>query len=309
MKWRRSSQSQVEDRRGVDSSGGLGGLGGLGGGGGIPIPIPGGRAGAGGLGGIILILVLVVGSQLLGGSGAGGLGDLLNQFGVQAPAAQPGSTFIAEGDDQAQFVNAVTNDVQAFWQDAFQGAGKAYDPTVTVVFSDFTQTDGCGSASSATGPFYCPADEKVYLDLGFFQELSDRFGAPGEFAQAYVIAHEYGHHVQNQLGISRAVRDQESANPDQANALSVKLELQADCFAGVWGHSANERKILEVGDLETALNAAAAIGDDRLEKQAGVEVNAETWTHGSSEMRMRWFKRGFETGRFDQCDTFSAPSL
>jgi predicted metalloprotease len=156
------------------------------------------------------------------------------------------------------------------------------------------------------GPFYCPVDQKAYIDLGFYKELKDRFGAPGDFAQAYVLAHEIGHHVQHQLGIDDKVRAAQERDPDRANELSVALELQADCFAGVWGHSTQQRNILEAGDVDEALNAAAAVGDDRIQKQATGRVNPETWTHGSSRDRSAWFHKGFESGNLESCDTFAS---
>jgi uncharacterized protein len=165
---------------------------------------------------------------------------------------------------------------------------------------------GCGTAQTAMGPFYCPADEKVYIDLGFYKELKDRFGASGDFAEAYVIAHELGHHVQNQLGISGKVEKAQQQDPDGAKALSVRLELQADCLAGVWGHSTQQRNILEAGDVDEALNAAASVGDDRIQKQTTGRVNPETWTHGSAAERSRWFKAGFDSGKIESCDTFNS---
>ena len=175
-----------------------------------------------------------------------------------------------------------------------------------MIFTDAVDT-GCGTSSSAVGPFYCPPDQRAYIDLSFYRDLRERFGAAGDFAQAYVLAHEIGHHVQNLLGIEREVRARQRGGNE--NDLSVRMELQADCFAGVWGHSTDKRKLLESGDVEEAMNAAAAIGDDRLQKKAGMEVNSETWTHGSSDQRVRWFKRGLENGELGACDTFSAAQL
>jgi predicted metalloprotease len=172
-----------------------------------------------------------------------------------------------------------------------------------VLFEDATPT-ACGTGSAATGPFYCPPDQTVYLDLGFFRELSGRFDAPGDFAQAYVIGHEIAHHLQNVSGLSDDVRREQSRNPDDANELSIRLELQADCLAGVWGFTARERGILEDGDVEEALSAAAAIGDDRIQREASGRTDPETWTHGSSEQRVTWFRRGFASGDANECDTF-----
>jgi predicted metalloprotease len=186
----------------------------------------------------------------------------------------------------------------------FSAAGKSYSRATVVLFTGGTQS-GCGPASEATGPFYCPLDHKVYLDLGFFRELDTRFGAPGDFAQAYVVAHELGHHVQSLLGIEADVRKEQQDDPSKQLDLSVRLELQADCFAGVWGHSAYTRNELDPGDTNEALKAAAAVGDDRLQQQAGQRVNPETWTHGSSAERTRWFRKGFDSGDPNACDTFS----
>jgi hypothetical protein len=199
---------------------------------------------------------------------------------------------------------ASTEDV---WGQIFQQAGKQYQQPTLVMFSG-TDTSACGTAQSAMGPFYCPTDQKVYIDLSFYDELKQRFGAPGDFAQAYVIAHEVGHHVQNLLGTSSKVQQaQQRASETEGNALSVRLELQADCYAGVWAFHAQQ--LLEPGDIEEALNAAQAIGDDRLQKQSTGQVVPDSFTHGSSEQRMRWFKRGIDGGEVNQCDTFKARSL
>jgi hypothetical protein len=217
----------------------------------------------------------------------------------QAPGYRP-----APGEDElVQFVSFVLDDVQSTWQRTLPAAGREYRRAKMVLFTDATQS-ACGVGQAAMGPFYCPLDEKVYIDLGFYRDLKRRFGAPGDFAQAYVIAHEIGHHVQHVLGLAERVRQVQSQRPDQANVLSVRLELQADCFAGIWGHSTAQRDILEAGDVEEALNAASAIGDDRIQKQAGGRTNPETWTHGSSRQRVAWFRRGLESGRIDDCDTF-----
>lgn len=191
------------------------------------------------------------------------------------------------------------NDVQRLWS----GRVRGYQPATLVLFWDQVQS-GCGAAGAEVGPFYCPADEKVYIDLGFYRELASRFGAPGEFAQAYVIAHEVGHHVQHLLGIEGKVREAQQRHPSQRNALSVRMELQADCLAGAWGKTAGERRLLDPGEVEQGLAAAAAIGDDRLQGAATGRVNSETFTHGSSEQRVRWFRRGLERGDVNACDTF-----
>ncbi|HUQ43229.1 MAG TPA: neutral zinc metallopeptidase [Candidatus Limnocylindria bacterium] len=290
MRWRPSQNTQIEDRRGA---GGLGGggmrMGGLGGGG-IPLPV------GGGLGGIVLIVIVFIVMQFLGGGLGGSQGE-------------PGSTS-APSDQMGQFVNSVTVDVQTFWDEQFRAANKDYPETVTVLFTEGTQT-GCGAASSATGPFYCPADEKVYLDPGFFDELSRRFGAPGDFAQAYVIAHEYGHRVQDVLGTMDQVQSEQQSNPGQANELSVRLELQADCLAGMWANwvmahpdQANVESITDE-DVREGLTAASAVGDDRIQEQATGTIDKEAWTHGSAEQRMKWFNVGFKQGSLEACDTFA----
>ncbi len=195
------------------------------------------------------------------------------------------------------------------WNTAFRASGRNYQEPKLVLFSGMTPT-ACGTGQSAMGPFYCPGDQKVYIDLVFFRELKERFKAPGEFAQAYVIAHEVGHHVQQQLGISAQVeKARRRAGPREANALSVKLELQADCLAGVWGKHADSMRLLEPGDLEAALTAASAIGDDRLQQQAQGRIVPDSFTHGSSAQRVRWFRRGFESGDMNQCNTFKAAQL
>jgi len=276
-------------------------MGGLGGGG-IPIPV------GGGIGGIVLFVIIIIVLNLFGGGGlSGGLGGLGGEQGGGGGALAS----LDPKDNEGQFVNAVTVDVQGFWADRFQAAGKTYNDTVTVLFTDQTQS-GCGVASSATGPFYCPNDTKVYLDTAFFDELSSRFGAPGDFAQAYVIAHEFGHHVQDELGIMDQVSQQQQSNPSNANDLSIRLELQADCLAGVWAHSvyttpdqADVESITDK-DVQDALNAAAAVGDDRIQEQATGTIDKESWTHGSAAQRSTWFNNGFKGGTTQDCDTFSA---
>jgi uncharacterized protein len=290
MKWRRGvGRGQIEDRRG-QSPVGMGG----------PVRLGGGL---GGIGLLIVLAVYLLGG--LGGGGGGGFGPSLEPF-PQTPPAQGGGPLSDAPDPDAElvdFVSFVVDDVQDSWARSFAEAGRQYEPTKLVLFTEGTNT-GCGAASSATGPFYCPLDMRVYLDLGFFRELRDRFGAPGDFAQAYVIAHEFGHHVQNVLGIADDVRRGQQENPDEANELSIRLELQADCFAGVWAHSAYQEELLEEGDLEEGLGAAAAVGDDRIQKEATGRVDPETWTHGSAEQRTMWFRRGFEAGDPNACDTF-----
>jgi uncharacterized protein len=204
------------------------------------------------------------------------------------------------------FIKFVMKDIQDTFETKFQADGKTYRRAKLVLFTDAVDT-GCGRSSSAIGPFYCPLDEHAYIDLSFYRDLKKRFGAPGDFAQSYVLAHEIGHHLQKLAGTDQ--RAQALGAGHSRNEASVRVELQADCFAGAWGHEAQNRKLLEEGDLEEAITAAQAIGDDRLQKQAGREVNPETFTHGTSAQRMQWFRRGFESGRFDACDTFSAGPL
>ena len=311
MRWKRASRNYVEDRRGGGGFGGFGGGGGSGRGGGMPIPIPMGR-GTGGLGIVIFIAFIALqmcsGGNLLGG-GSGSGGDPAGGVGgIRAPG---GDAELPAEEEQVEFVRAVTEDIQVMWQEAFRTAGRQYEDTTLVLFEQGVNT-ACGSASSAVGPFYCPADGKIYLDLSFFRELRDRFGAPGDFAQAYVIAHEFGHHVQNVLGINEEVRRQQQADPGRANELSVRMELQADCLAGIWANSVwanpDDQAVQEITeeDIREGLDAAAAVGDDRIQERSGAGVNPDTWTHGSAEQRMDWFRRGFREGTTDACDTFAA---
>ncbi len=263
--------------------------------------------GGGGLSiGAILLFVL---TQVLGGGGGGDLGSVLGQLGSQVaqPAAPDESiqTGGAATSEQDEFISFVLDDVQDFWTQQFRATDRTYERAQLVLYTQGTDTAGCGFGSAASGPFYCPADEKVYIDLTFFDDLATRFGAPGDFAQAYVIAHEIAHHVQNVLGISSQVHTEQQADPSGANDLSVRLELQADCLSGVWAYSAYGDDLLEPGDIEEGLGAAAAVGDDAIQSSAGVPVNTETWTHGSSEQRVRWFTTGFESGDPNTCDTFS----
>jgi len=266
-----------------------------------------GGVGAGGLGTGGTVLVLVA-SYFLGVNPAM-LFDALNGAApvTQAPAHAPPA-----GDAKAVFVSKVLAETEDAWDAAFRQLGKQYVPPKLVLFTGRVAT-ACGTGQAAAGPFYCPEDRKVYIDLAFYQELKDRFQAPGEFAEAYVIAHEVGHHVQNLLGISEKVaRGQQAAGGDRgrANALSVRLELQADCLAGVWGNRIdNARHVIEAGEVEQALTAAAAIGDDRLQRRAQGYAVPDSFTHGSSAQRVRWFKRGMESGDMNQCNTFQAANL
>jgi uncharacterized protein len=266
----------------------------------------GAKGGLGGIGLLIVLAVLLLNSGVLGGGGGGVSVDPRVDPFPQMPNARGSEPLPGAPDPDAElveFVGFVVDDVQDSWARLFAEAGQRYQPTTLRLFTDAIQS-GCGAASAATGPFYCPLDGKIYLDLGFFRELRDRFGAPGDFAQAYVIAHEFGHHVQNVLGISDDVRRGQQEHPDEANELSVRLELQADCLAGVWARSAYQEGLLESGDLEEGLAAASAIGDDRIQRQAGRRVDPETWTHGSSDQRVSWFRRGYESGDLNGCNTF-----
>jgi uncharacterized protein len=200
------------------------------------------------------------------------------------------------------FIHFVTEDLIATWTEVFKKEGKTFRPANMVLFKEGTKT-ACGFGTTAIGPFYCPGDEKAFIDLSFFKLLNDRFAAPGDFAQAYVLAHEYGHHVQNVLGYEDTFRAAQRKDPEKKNELSVRFELQADCLAGVWGHSSQKRNVLEAGDVEEGLKAAAAIGDDTLQKQSGGTVSPESWTHGSSEQRVKWLRRGLEQGSIAACDT------
>ena len=244
-----------------------------------------------GLGGtlVVIVLSLLFRTNLFNGGG-------------EPSSTRPVADSPAEN-RQVDFVTFVLNDVQATWEKLLPEAGGSYRHTKLVLFRDLTSS-GCGTAQSATGPFYCPEDEKVYIDLGFFQELRDRFAAPGEFAQAYVIAHEIGHHVQKLLGTEGKVRRLQRGDPSQQNPLSVRLELQADCYAGIWGHATAERKIIDEADVSAGIQAAAAVGDDRLQRMATGHVSPESFTHGSSAQRTQWFKRGLSSGEIGTCDTF-----
>lgn len=300
MKWTRGTENDdVIDVRGRRGGGGTAARIGVGGGGAVIIVF------------LVARLFGVDISGLLGGGGGNTSG------GATAPAGSPSRPEPPTGPDpeaeQVDFIRFVMKDIQdTFASQLGAAAGKLgaasapYRRAKLLVFRDVIDT-GCGRSSSAIGPFYCPADEQAYIDLSFFRELRQRFKAPGEFAQAYVLAHEVGHHLQNLQGVERKVR-RFGRGPGESSG-SVRQELQADCYAGVWGHAAQERKLLEVGDVDAALAAATAIGDDRLQKQSGREVNPETFTHGTSLQRSRWFRRGFETGRLDACDTFSVQEL
>ena len=262
-----------------------------------------GFGGRGLIGGGIGTLVLVVVGMFFGIDPRVilGLADTVQQ--VQAPAQTAGKVG-APTDDMGRFVSVVLSDTEKTWNTLFQQLGRDYQEPRLVLFTGATQT-ACGTGQAAMGPFYCPLDQRVYIDLAFYQQLRDRFRAPGDFAQAYVIAHEVGHHVQNQLGIMQKMDAyRKRLSEAQYNALSVRLELQADCFAGVWAHHANNRQLLEAGDVDEAMTAAAAIGDDTIQRRTQGRIVPESFTHGSSEQRMRWFMTGMKTGQISACNTF-----
>lgn len=279
-----------------------------------------GRTGAIAGGGIGAVIIALLVAFLGGGGGGDGTSFGLDATDTSLPGqvATGGSAEVVDPDgDTVEYLQFLMIDIQDTWDGYFDEAGLNYQPTFLNVFEGSVRT-GCGNATSAVGPFYCPApdDMEVYIDLGFFDELSTRFGAPGDFAQAYVVAHEVGHHLQSILGISDAVRSAQAQDRGNANQYSIRQELQADCFAGVWAYSANNRltrqssePIIEENDIEEGLAAAAAVGDDRIQSQSGMSVDPHTWTHGSSEQRIRWFRIGFESGDPEQCDTFAANDL
>lgn len=283
MKWTPGRQSRnVEDRRGA---------------GGMRM----GRSVGLGGGAVLLVLSLLLGRNLFdevqpppGGTVA------TTQSGSAPPVSET-----PEERERAQFVSFVLDDAQETWARIFLQSGAQYQDAKLVLFRDVVES-GCGVAESAAGPFYCPLDQKAYIDLGFYDELRSRFGAQGDFAQAYVLAHELGHHVQNLLGTAGEVRQLQRARPGMANEMSVRLELQADCYAGVWANSTNERKLLDQGDVEEALGAASAVGDDRIQTRTSGTINPESFTHGTAAQRASWFQRGFRSGNPDSCDTFTA---
>jgi len=307
MRWRGNRQSNnIEDRRGM-SSPSMGGMGGLRGGGGMLRLLPVAFKFLGFKGTIIVII-----GVLAYGFFTGNLGSIL---GLVAPSQtqQSASTPIKQSaaeKELAQFVSVVLADTEDTWHEIFNKAGKTYKEPKLVLYRDAVKS-ACGFGSAQMGPFYCPVDQKVYLDLSFYDDLKKRYKAPGDFAQAYVIAHEIGHHVQTLTGISSKVHQaKQKLSEVKANQLSVRQELQADCFAGLWAHNANRsRQIIESGDIEEALTAASAIGDDRLQKQSRGYVTPDSFTHGSSAQRVKWFRIGLEKGTFSSCDTFSAKTL
>jgi predicted metalloprotease len=258
---------------------------------GIGLPV------GGGIGGLVLLLLF---SALTGRNPA----DIINSSSPEpGPAATSG---VRDDDPQAQLVSVVLKETEDTWSEIFQQHGETYREPTLVLFSDATQS-ACGLGQAAMGPFYCPNDQQVYLDLSFFRDLDERFGAPGDFAQAYVVAHEIGHHVQTLTGLTERVdATRQRGDTRQANAVSVRMELQADCYAGVWGHYAAQRGFLEPGDAEEGLRAAAAIGDDRLQRETQGRVVPESFTHGSSQQRVEWLRRGLDSGRIEECNTFGA---
>src|SRR3546814_822343 len=254
-------------------------------------------------GGIVGLVIVVLMSLLGGGGGGGGAGiDITDIFGQMNMGGSPGGTVDPADEPLVEEMSLALDDIQAFWSTS-SGLGSEYQDAKLVLFTGGVSTGGCGNAPSSVGPFYCPADSKAYIDLSFFKELQSRFGAPGDFARVYVLAHELGHHVQNLLGTNADVRREQEQNPAAAKELSVRMELQADCYAGVWGSSAQDRGLLEPGDVEEGLGAAEAVGDDSLGNPS-----EESWTHGSAEQRKRWFTRGLETGDHEACNTFETPS-
>jgi predicted metalloprotease len=278
--------SNIEDRRGMSVGRGVAG---------------------GGIGVVVIALIamflgvdpsMILQSGMVEGPGPGGAQQPVEK---RAPSRE---------DKQADFVAVVLASTEDIWTDIFARGGRTYRKPTLVLFSGAVQS-ACGYAQAAVGPFYCPADQKLYIDLAFYRDLEERFRAPGDFAQAYVIAHEVGHHVQNLLGIAEKVHGlQQRSSQQQANALSVRMELQADCFAGVWAARANQkRRILEPGDVEEGLGAAAAVGDDRIQKMTRGQVAPDSFTHGSAQQRVRWFRRGLDTGDLKACDTFAAAQL
>ena len=275
------------------------------------LPIPGGIGGLGGGAGLIVVIVIVL-IQVIGGGGSGfGINNPLGPS-VQAPGADNPQPIPPSEDPQKDikdFSVAVFENVQRTWAQSFKKDGQSYDDAKLVLYSQAVHTDGCGDATSSVGPFYCPADGRVYLDLSFYDDMAKQLGAPGDFAWAYVIAHEMGHHVQDEVGTSDEVERKSREDPSQANALSVRLELQADCYAGVWGSTVYKKGKLQPGDLDEAFTATEAVGDDRLQKQATGRVNPDTFTHGTSEQRHHWFQTGYDSADPSSCDTFSADSL
>jgi predicted metalloprotease len=295
VRWRSGKRSRnLEDRRAQQGARRRTG--------GLPI----GRGGAGlGIGGVVILIAIGIffGPEAVLGLLSGG-GQI--STGGAAPSTNPGdfNTTAAE-EELVDFVSFVLDDAQSLWQERLPGVGSSYRDAKLVLFREAVESR-CGFAKAQSGPFYCPGDERVYIDLSFYEDLKRRYGAPGDFAQAYVLAHEIGHHVQTVVGTERQVRTAQRENPALANQLSVLVELQADCYAGVWAHSTRARGILDAGDLEEGMSAAAAVGDDRLQQQSQGRVNPDAFTHGTSAQRVEWFRRGLKRGNPADCDTFNS---
>jgi len=291
-KIRGSNTSMIDDRRASGGGGGGGGLGGMFGGGGFPLPV------GGGVVGVLVLLAVLILPRVFNGSATNT--NSISGTGSQSADAGDGAC----NSDLESIICGATEDVQNFWDGELAKDGKTYEFTKTVFFSDATDT-GCGQASSQTGPFYCPNDHLVYMDLNFLVQLEDQFGIKGDLATQYIVAHEYGHHVQNLLGTNAKVQQAEQNDPGNANQYSVALELQADCFAGAWANDANQRGLLEnATEVNEALDAASAVGDDRIQQQTQGRVDPESFTHGTAEQRKSWFNKGYTTGDYKQCTTF-----
>ena len=305
MKWQgRERSSNIEDRRGQTGGGLGGGLGGSPFGRGGGMRMPGGRSG-GGIGGLIGIVVVL--GIIWAVTGQNPIDMLTNgSSGTTSSASAPARPLPEAGQDElADFVGVVIKETEDLWSEKFQAAGEVYTPPKVVLFTNSVNT-ACGAADSSTGPFYCPNDKKVYIDLSFYDQLRNEFGAPGDFAQAYVLAHEVGHAVQDQTGVLPEFnRQRASMSQDESNAYSVRVELQADCYAGIWANYAGQENLVESGDFEEALNAADQIGDDTLQKKMQGFAVPKTFNHGTSVQRQTWFARGYKSGDVSQCDTFS----
>ncbi|HEY0033521.1 MAG TPA: neutral zinc metallopeptidase [Devosia sp.] len=313
MKWRgRQQSSNIEDRR-SQGGGGLGGLGGLGGGGnpfgrggGIRLPTGGGRGSRGGIGGLIGMVVVL--GLIWALTGTNPIDMMTGGSTTSSSSAASSSSQLPTTGEEAElrdFVGVVVKETEDLWTEVFAQQNEDYPEPKVVLFSNAVST-GCGEADASTGPFYCPNDQQVYIDLSFYDQLRDQFGAPGDFAQAYVLAHEVGHHVQNITGVLPEFNQQrQSMSQEDANAYSVRIELQADCYAGVWANFAGQQNIVEQGDFEEALNAADQIGDDTLQKKMQGFAVPKTFNHGTSAQRQTWFERGYQSGNPGDCDTFS----
>ncbi|MFH1796944.1 MAG: neutral zinc metallopeptidase [Pseudomonadota bacterium] len=303
MRWRgRRQSSNIEDQRG--SSGGLGGPGGSGG---FRIPVGGTRTGGFSLSTIVILVVLFFALRACGIDPLAMLEEGGGPGQTQVQPSQPGGTQSAQpSDEMGQFVATVLAETEDVWSGIFQAEGQNYQKPTLVMFSDQVRS-ACGFASAASGPFYCPGDRKVYIDLAFYDQLARQFGAAGDFAQAYVLAHEVGHHVQNLIGVMKQFNDmRQGMSQAEQNQMSMRVELQADCFAGIWGHYTAQKGLLEEGDIEEALNAAQQIGDDTLQRKTQGYVVPESFNHGTSQQRQTWFARGFKSGKLSDCDTFNS---